>query len=137
MANLNPVEADVVAAADATIIQGTSGAAITQGQPVYLGSGGTYLLADTDTSATTAAVAGISLNSTTSGQPIDIITAGTLTVGAATVVVGGVYVLSGDPGLLADVGDLASGDFTTILGIGLTSTTIKIGIIVGGVARVA
>ena len=137
MANLNPVEADVVAAADATVIQGTSGALILQGQPVYLGSSNTYLLADTDSSATTAAVAGISLNSTTSGQPIDIIVAGTLTVGAATVIVGGVYVLSGDVGLLADVGDLASGDFTTILGIGLTSTTIKIGIIVGGVARVA
>ena len=137
MANLNPVEADVVAAADATVIQGTSGATILQGQPVYLGSSNTYLLADTDVDAATANVAGISLNSTTSGQPIDIIVAGTLTVGAATVIVGGVYVLSGDVGLLADVGDLASGDFTTILGIGLTSTTIKIGIIVGGVARVA
>ena len=137
MVDLVTVDASIAASADATIIQGTSGATILQGQPVYLGSSNTYLLADTDASAASAVVAGISLNSTTSGQPIDIIVAGTLTVGAATVIVGGVYVLSGDAGLLADVGDLASGDFTTILGIGLTSTTIKIGIIVGGVARVA
>ena len=137
MANLTPAVASVAASADASIVQGTSGATIPQGRPVYLNSSGRYVLADTDVDAATANVAGITLNSTSSGQPIDSITAGTLTVGSVSVIVGGVYVLSGDVGLLADVGDLASGDFTTILGIGLTSTTIKIGIIVGGVARVA
>ena len=137
MANLTPAVASVAASADASIVQGKSGATIPQGRPVYLNSSGRYVLADTDVDAATANVAGITLNSTTDGQPIDIITAGTLTVGSVSVIVGGVYVLSGDVGLFADVGDLASGDFTTILGIGLTSTTIKISIIVGGVARVA
>ena len=137
MADLNPVEANVAAAADATVIQGTSGGTITQGMPVYLNSSNRYVQADTDASAAAALVAGISLNSTSSGQPIDIITAGTLTVGAASVGVGHVYVLSGNAGLIADVADLANGDFTTVLGVGLTSTTIKIGIIVGGVSFVA
>ena len=135
MADLVIVEASIAAAADATIIQGTSGATVLQGQPVYLGSSNTYLLADTDLSAAAAVVAGISLNSTTSGQPIDLIAAGTLTVGGSGVAVGTVYVLSGAAGKIAPAVDLANGDFTTVLGIGLTSSTVKIGIIVGGVAK--
>ena len=135
MADLVIVEASIAAAADATIIQGTSGATVLQGQPVYLGSSNTYLLADTDLSAAAAVVAGISLNSTTSGQPIDLIAAGTLTVGGSGVAVGTVYVLSGAAGKIAPAVDLANGDFTTVLGIGLTSSTVKIGIIVCGVAK--
>ena len=135
MADLAIVEASIAAAADATIIQGTSGATVLQGQPVYLNSSNQYVLADTDLSAAAAVVAGISLNSTTSGQPIDLIAAGTLTVGGSGVAVGTVYVLSGTAGKFADVADLANGDFTTVLGIGLTSSTVKIGIIVGGVAK--
>ena len=135
MADLVIVEASIAAAADATIIQGTSGATVLQGQPVYLNSSNQYVLADTDLSAAAAVVAGISLNSTTSGQPIDLIAGGTLTVGGSGVAVGTVYVLSGVAGKIADVADLANGDFTTVLGIGLTSSTVKIGIIVGGVAK--
>ena len=135
MTDLDPIEADVAAAADATVIQGKSGGTILQGQPVYLNTSSRYVLADTDASAEAAVVAGISLNSTTDGQSIDLISAGTLTVGAASVGVGTVYVLSGTAGKIAPAVDLANGDFTTVLGIGLTSTTIKIGIIVGGVAK--
>ena len=135
MADLVIVEASIAAAADATIIQGTSGATVLQGQPVYLNSSNQYVLADTDLSAAAAVVAGISLNSTTSGQPIDLIAAGTLTVGGSGVAVGTVYVLSGAAGKIAPAVDLANGDFTTVLGIGLTSSTVKIGIIVGGVAK--
>ena len=135
MVDLVTVDASIAASADATIIQGTSGATILQGQPVYLGSSNTYLLADTDASAASAVVAGISLNSTTSGQPIDLIAGGTLTVGGSGVAVGTVYVLSGAAGKIADVADLANGDFTTVLAIGLTSSTLKVGIIVGGVAK--
>ena len=98
MVDLVTVDASIAASADAHIIQGTSGATILQGQPVYLGSSNTYLLADTDVSAATAVVAGISLNSTTSGQPIDIITSGTLTIGGSGAGVGTVYVLSGTAG---------------------------------------
>ena len=135
MADLVIVEASIAAAADATIIQGTSGATVLQGQPVYLDSSNQYVLADTDLSAAAAVVAGISLNSTTSGQPIDLIAGGTLTVGGSGVAVGTVYVLSGAAGKIAPAVDLANGDFTTVLGIGLTSSTVKIGIIVGGVAK--
>ena len=135
MADLVIVEASIAAAADATIIQGTSGATVLQGQPVYLNSSNQYVLADTDLSAAAAVVAGISLNSTTSGQPIDLIAGGTLTVGGSGVAVGTVYVLSGAAGKIAPAVDLANGDFTTVLGIGLTSSTIKVGIIVGGVAK--
>ena len=135
MADLVIVEASIAAAADATIIQGTSGATVLQGQPVYLNSSNQYVLADTDLSAAAAVVAGISLNSTTSGQPIDLIAGGTLTVGGSGVAVGTVYVLSGAAGKIAPAVDLANGDFTTVLGIGLTSSTVKIGIIVGGVAK--
>ena len=135
MVDLVTVDASIAASADATIIQGTSGATILQGQPVYLGSSNTYLLADTDASAASAVVAGISLNSTTSGQPIDIIVAGTLTIGGSGAGVGTVYVLSGTAGKLAPAADLNNGDFTTVLGIGLTTATVKIGIIVGGVAK--
>ena len=135
MVDLVTVDASITASADATIIQGTSGATILQGLAVYLGSAGKYLLADTDVSSTTAAVAGISLNSTTDGQPIDIITSGTLTIGGSGAGIGTVYVLSGTAGKLAPAADLANGDFTTVLGIGLTTATVKIGIIVGGVAK--
>ena len=135
MADLVIVEASIAAAADATIIQVTSGATVLQGQPVYLNSSNQYVLADTDLSAAAAVVAGISLNSTTSGQPIDLIAAGTLTVGGSGVAVGTVYVLSGTAGKLAPAADLNNGDFTTVLGIGLTTATVKIGIIVGGVAK--
>ena len=136
MADIIVVEASIAAAANATTDRGTAGDTITQGQPVYLdATTSTYKRADADDTAVTADCVGIALNSVLSGQPIDFIKAGTLTVGAGGTppVVGRVYVVSGTVGRIADVADLASNDWTTVVAIGLTSTTIKVGINVSGV----
>ena len=69
------------------------------------------------------------LSAITAGQPVYVTvqTEGEVDIGG-TVTVGGVYVLSGTAGAIAPVADLATGDYTTVIGIGKTATNLKLGI---------
>src|SRR5581483_1775072 len=87
---------------------GTAGATITAGQPVYLDSAtNTYKLSLAAGTATEATAAGIAVNGASAGQPVRIQTSGDLDLGA-TLTVGRVYVLSANAGKIAPVTDLAS-----------------------------
>lgn len=110
---------------------GTAGEALAAGQAVYISSGTTYKLAHCETSAATAAARGITLHAAASGQPIRVMTGGTYTVGA-TVALGKVYVLS-TSGLIAPVGDLATNDYVTVIGVATSTTKMRLLIYASGV----
>lgn len=112
----------------------TAGATITAGQVVYLDASASDVakLADNDASATTNVVAGIALHGASSGQPLRIITGGTITIGA-TVAVGTIYVLSSTAGAICPAADLASGDYTSIIGVATSTTVITLSIKNSGV----
>jgi hypothetical protein len=61
-------------------------------------------------------------------------TGGTLTFNAA-LAAGQVYVVSTTAGGIAPVADMGAGDFVTVLGIGTSTTVLKIGIIQSAVAK--
>lgn len=131
MADLTITAANVVAGSNAKKTSGIAGAAITAGQVVYLDSANTgkWQLADTDSA--TAAVRqphGIALHAASLNQPIEVQTAGDITIGA-TVAAGVVYYLSGTPGGICPVADVASGDYPSVIGMGISTTQIKIAII--------
>lgn len=136
MPDISVTAANVSAGADANIERNyLFGATITAGQAVYLDesqSPARWELADTDSTATTAAASGIALNGGADGQPAAVQKGGVINIGG-TVAVGTVYVLSGTAGGIAPVSDLASGDWTTIIGVGLTTSTIRLAFLASGV----
>ena len=134
MADVVVTAAEVLPTTATQKTQGTAGATITAGQTVYLDSSDNkYKLADADASATTAAVVGIALNNAADGQPLTIAIGGSLDPGF-TVTVGTIYVQSGTAGGIAPAADLASLDYVTIIGIGLTAASLSLAIKASGVA---
>lgn len=128
----------VITAANVELVSGTkkfgiAAEAITAGQPVHkLASDGEIYLSDAD-HATVAkrVVTGIALNGAAAGQPVGYQIDGVIDIGA-TVTVGEIYVLSGTAGGIAPEADLASGDRVAVLGVGLTSSNIQLGILNSG-----
>lgn len=126
MTDISITAADVIPSNGARTIEGVSGGTITAGQVVYLDTAtNTYKLADADDTAAKAVVAGIALNAASAGQPVTIQVQGTIDPGG-TVVVGEIYVLSGNAGGIAPEGDLASGDYVSIIGVGTTAALISL-----------
>jgi hypothetical protein len=130
MADLTITASQVLPGAEsagAQFAQGIAGASITAGQVLYLDSStNTYKLADNnDTSQALSVAAGVALHAAGSGQPIRMQIAGPITIGAgAAPGVGSVFCLSATAGGIAPVADLATGNRTTILGVGGASNTI-------------
>jgi hypothetical protein len=124
MSDLSITAANVLAGSGARTVDGTAGASVTAGQVVYLDSAtNTYKLADCDSA--TAAVRspdGIALHAAASGQPLEVLTRGPITIGA-TMTAGVAYYLSPNAGGICPVADVLSGDYPTIVGIA-TSTTV-------------
>lgn len=129
MASLSITAANVIAGAGATIERGTAGATITAGQVVYRDTAdGKYKIADADSATALARdPRGIALNGASNGQPLAIIRAGDVTIGA-TMTAGLAYYLSPTPGEIGVVGDVLSGDDPIIIGQAKTTTilTVKI-----------
>ena len=135
MVDLTITAANVVAGSGARIARGTAGASVAAGQVVYLdAAAGTYKLADND-SATAAlrSPVGIALHAASSGQPLAVLTKGPITIGA-TMTAGVAYYLSGTPGGICPVADLATGDYPTVLGIATSTTVLEVNIQESGVA---
>lgn len=136
MADLTITAASVAKGSGAKTEPGTAGATVLAGQTVYLDSAtNTYKLADND-SATAAVRAprGIALHASLSGQPLLVLTAGPITIGA-TVAVGEVYCLSSTPGGICPHADIGAGDYNTILGIGTSTTVIDVKLHSAGAAH--
>ena len=138
MVDITITAANVVPGNTAKIERGTAGATITAGQVVYLDSAttGKWQLADTD-SATAAvrAAHGVALNSASDGQPISVCTEGPVTIGA-TIAAGVAYYLSGTPGGICPVADVAAGDYPCLIGMGASTTVLNVGIVYPGVVLV-
>lgn len=135
MADLTITATSVVKGTGAITETLIAGATITAGQVVYkdTSDNNKAKLCDAD-SATAAARSfyGIALNGAASGQPVVVQTGGTITIGA-TVAVGVAYYMSDVAGGIAPFADLESGDYPTIVGIGVSTTAIKIGPLAAGV----
>lgn len=113
--------------------RGVAAEAITAGQSVYINASGLVALADADAVLTAAAV-GIAECNAAAGQNVNYLTGGTMDVGA-TLTVGTTYVVSTTAGGIAPIADLASGDFTTILGIASAAGVLNLNIWASGIAK--
>lgn len=127
MADVSVTATSVAKAADTVTIQGFLGGTVTAGQTVYQASDGTFLAADSNASATTSLVKGIALNGGASGQPVLIAVSGSLNPGF-TCTVGTPYFQSATAGGICPAADLATGHRTTFIGIGLTASSLGLGI---------
>jgi len=132
-ANVARVASSGVAGQDTQIDNGFAGASITAGQSVYKDANGVYQLADANLSAVAAVTKGIALNGAASGQPLAVAIGGTMNPGF-TVTVGTIYVQSATAGGIAPSTDLTTGWRTTVIGVGLTSTSLGLVMYSSGVA---
>ena len=135
MADLTITAANVVPGTGAKKRTGTAGTTITAGQTVYLdATDNKYKLYDAD-SATAAvrALAGIALNGAANGQPLTVQYEGNITIGA-TVAAGVIYVGSDTAGGIMPAADIETGDYVTVIGVGISTTQIKLAFIESGVA---
>jgi hypothetical protein len=135
MADLTITASSVLKGTGAVTETLIAGAAITAGQALYKDASDSNKakLYDADGAAALRTFHGIALNSAASGQPVVVQTGGNITIGA-TVAVGVAYYGSDTPGgITGTFGDLEAGDYPTIIGIGVSTTAIKIGPLAAGV----
>ncbi len=120
MADLAITASQVKAGAGAVEGTGVAGATITAGQSVYEDQAdGKIKLADSNLSLAAAKAKGVALHGALANQPVRYQKGGKVIVGAAAAPAKGtVYVVSGTAGGIAPHGDLLSGVYTTILGVG-------------------
>jgi hypothetical protein len=134
MADLTITAASVIAGTGATKKLGTAGATITAGKVCLSGSDGKHKLADNNSAtAELRSAAGIALNGAADGQPLIVLTAGPVTIGA-TLTAGVAYYLSDTPGGICPVADLATGEYAVIIGIATSTTVLNVDIQESGVA---
>ncbi|MER9188651.1 hypothetical protein [Mesorhizobium australicum] len=129
MTDIAITAANVVAGANAVIENGYASAAITAGQVVYRDASAKYNLADTDSAtALVRKPRGIALNGAAVGQPVAVQKSGDITIGA-TVTKGVAYYLSGTPGGICPVADVAAGDYPAVIGIATSASVLSINIV--------
>jgi hypothetical protein len=126
--------ASVVPGSDARIDRSRyAGATITAGQAVYLASDGRWALADDDSATAAAKIpGGIALNGASAGQPIDVQTSGSLTIGA-TMTAGLAYYLGATAGAIVPVADVTTGQNPAIVGLSTSTTVLKLVLAASGV----
>lgn len=129
MADLSQTATSVIGYGEA--IHGKLGGTVAAGMPVRVQTDLTFIAA-TDATAAGAAVDGIALSGGAVGQPFTYQKGGNINLGA-TVAAGKVYVLS-TAGAIAPVDDIAGSEFITVLGIGISTSLVKMGIVQSGVA---
>ncbi|MER9310095.1 hypothetical protein NKI51_12355 [Mesorhizobium australicum] len=129
MTDIAITAANVLAGANAVIENGYAAAAVTAGQVVYRDASAKYNLADTDSAtALVRKPRGIALNGAAIGQPVAVQRSGDITIGA-TVTKGVAYYLSGTPGGICPVADVAAGDYPAVIGIATSASVLSINIV--------
>lgn len=135
MADITITAANVVPDAGFTFRDCISGATLTAGMAVYLDPADSNKAKGAiTTNATTANVLGIALHAALAGQPVRVMTGGTITIGGTTAV-GIPYLTSDNAGGLAVLADNGAGDYVTFIGIGTSTTKIRLGITPSGAAH--
>lgn len=137
MPDLVLTPAQVLPGSGAAYTYGSAGVAITAGQVCYLdATTNTFKLADANATVATATVKGIAMHAAEIGQPLTLQRSGDITLGAAAaMLVGGLYVLSSNPGMVAPSADLAIGHWTTLLGVATTAAILRLQLLSSGVQR--
>jgi len=105
----------------------TSGEAISQGMPVYLGTDGKYYKADNNLSAASAKAVGIAMTPAAAADSSFIMQEGPggfVNLGA-TLAVGETYCVGATAGQIVPIGDLSSGHYPCILGTATTTALIQ------------
>lgn len=126
----------VLKGASSQLLQCVSGATITAGKPIYVSpTTNIAVLADSNGAPPINACSGMSLNAASTGQILDYVaTDALLTLGAATLTAGSAVYLSDTPGgLTMDYTDIASGSTVIIVGVALSTSTMNLKPVVGGV----
>ena len=134
MVDLTVTAASVLKGTGASVTAGTAGASITAGQTVYLDSTtNTYKLSDCDSATAAARVCnGIALHAAGSGQPLQVLTGGPITIGA-TLTLGKVYCLSATAGGICPAADITTGGYLSVLGVPTSTTVLQVAIQASGV----
>ena|SRR6476469_3863005 len=129
MANLAITATSVVSQDNASVQQGSLGEAVTAGQAVYRSSTTQlWMLADSNSVTPEARHAiGIALNGGSTGQPVNVQTAGKITIGA-TLTAGTDYYLSDTPGAICPRADVGSGEYVCLLGLASSTTVLDINV---------
>src|SRR5215471_18976460 len=135
MVDITITPTSVVAGANAATEAGTAGASILAGKTVYKDpSTKKYLLADSNSATVEARTPlGIALHAAENGQPLKILKAGDITIGA-TLTAGVAYYMSDTPGGICPVADVGSGEYATIIGMAKSTTVLAVAIQASGVA---
>lgn len=133
MAALTITASQVLPGTGATIVRYTANATITAGQTVYDAGSKVAALADADASEATSQCKGIALNGASTGQPVDILESGEITIGAAAAPVEGVpYFLGPTAGSIGILADVLAADYLVYLGVGIGSNKINVRIHITG-----
>ncbi len=136
MADLTITAASVVISADARVNNSyVAGEAVTAGQVVYLKAADSrWWLSGTAGSAALAQVGGIALHGASAGQPLAVMEAGDITIGA-TIAAAVEYYVSNNVGGICPVADIGSADYLSIVGYGISTTVLRLMIKPTGIAR--
>jgi len=117
--------------------EGTAGASITAGQPLYADASaqGKLKPADADLSSAAATCVGIAVHAAESGQPIRYQRTGDITLGAAAAMTAGtIYVVSDTAGGIMPSADLEAGDRVSILGVAISASVLRLRLLNSDVA---
>lgn len=134
MADLSQTAANVQPGANAVLEPITFGGTVTAGMPLYKDtSDNKWKPADADAEASSMARC-IAMCGGADGQRGIGQFAGDFNPGA-TVAVGETYVVSTTAGGIAPEADLLSGDFNTVIGVGISTSQIRLGFVRSGVAH--
>lgn len=127
MADITITAANVAPGANAVKKHGVAGEAITAGQIVYVTTAGLVMLAQADDTAAAAAAVGIAISTAeAANQSISyVVDDDDFTIGG-TVAVGSAYVVSATAGGLAPEADLTTGNYSTFVCIGKSTTKVVV-----------
>lgn len=134
MADLAITVANVLPAANAQVQQGIAGAAITQGQALYLDTTtNTLKLADSNGSPPANSIVGIAVNAAQIGQRIMYVGLDSaFQFGGTFTSFNGVYLSNTPGGLTETYADLASGSTVILVGMQISTTKMNLSPVVGG-----
>jgi hypothetical protein len=121
---------NVIAGEGADIDRGTAGATILAGQVVYLNeTTKRYALADNNAASPPEIKIprGIALHGASNGQPLAVLRAGEVTIGA-TIVAGGDYYLGDTAGGICPRADVTTGETVSLIGLAKSTTVLIVNI---------
>jgi hypothetical protein len=135
MTDLVITPANVLAGANANRASGTAGAAITAGQLIYKDSAtGKYLQCDNNATDVKARKPdGIALNNAALNQPIDLLTSGDITIGAALTAGTDYFLSTAVTGGICPRADVVSGMNVCLIGLAKSATVLAVDIQAPGV----